>query len=59
MHLLFSKNLGQLEFRESLVKSLLVLDSGVKHSDFKSACIPSFNENSKRLRCTFFMLMPS
>ena len=29
------------------------LDSGVKHSDFKSTCIPSFNENSKRLRCTF------
>jgi hypothetical protein len=26
---------GQLEFRESLVKSLLGLDSGVKHSDFK------------------------
>jgi hypothetical protein len=24
---------GQLEFRESLVKSLLGLDSGVKHSD--------------------------
>ena len=23
------------------------------HSDFKSTCIPSFNENSKRLRCTF------
>ena len=43
---------GQLEFRESLVKSLLGLDSGVKHSDFKSTCIPSFNENSKRLRCT-------
>jgi hypothetical protein len=37
---------GQLEFRESLVKSLLDLDSGV-------TCIPSFNENSKRLRCTF------
>ena len=67
MHLLFSRNLkkenrqkiynlpvhfGQLEFRESLVKSLLGLDSGVKHSDFKSTCIPSFNENSKRLRCT-------
>ena len=29
---------GQLEFRESLVKSLLGLDSGVKHSDFKSTC---------------------
>jgi hypothetical protein len=42
---------GQLEFREYLVKSLLGLDSGVKHSDFKSTCIPSFNENSKRLRC--------
>jgi hypothetical protein len=42
-----------LEFRESLAKSLLGLDSGVKHSDFKSTCIPSFNENSKRLRCTF------
>ena len=44
---------GQLEFRESLVKSLLGLDSGVKHSDFKCTCIPSFNENSNRLRCTF------
>ena len=42
---------GQLEFRESLVKSLLGLDSGVKHSDCKFTCIPSFNENSKRLRC--------
>jgi hypothetical protein len=41
---------GKLEFRESLVISLLGLDSGVKHSDFKSTCIPSFNENSKRLR---------
>ena len=29
---------GQLEFRESLAKSLLGLDSGVKHSDFKSTC---------------------
>ena len=68
MHLLFSRNLkkenpqkfdnlpvhfGQLEFRESLVWSLLGLDFGVKHSDFKSTCIPSFNENSKRLRCNF------
>jgi hypothetical protein len=44
---------GQLEFRESLVWSLLGLDFGVKHSDFKSTCIPSFNENSKRLRCNF------
>ena len=44
---------GQLEFRESLVKCLLGLDSGVKHSDFKSTCIPSFNKKSKRLRCTF------
>jgi hypothetical protein len=44
---------GQLEFRESLGKSLLGLDSGVKHSDFKCTCIPSFNENSNRLRCTF------
>ena len=31
-------HVGQLEFRESLVKSLLGLDSGVKHSDFKSTC---------------------
>ena len=44
---------GQLEFRESLVKSLLGLDSGVKHSDFKCTCMPSFNENSNRLRCIF------
>ena len=44
---------GQLEFRESLVNIVLGLDSGVKHSDFKSTCISSFNETSKRLRCTF------
>jgi hypothetical protein len=44
---------GQLEFRESLVKFLFGLDSVVKHSDFKSTCILTFNENSKRLRCTF------
>ena len=44
---------GQLEFRESLVKLLFGLDSVVKHSDFKSTCILTFNENSKRLRCTF------
>jgi hypothetical protein len=44
---------GQLEFRESFVNTLLGLEYGVKHSDFKSTCIPSFNENSKRLRCTF------
>ena len=43
----------QLEFRESLVKSVLGLDSGVKHSDLKSTCIPSFNENTKSLRCNF------
>jgi hypothetical protein len=30
---------GQLEFRESFVKSLLGLESGVKHSDFKSTCM--------------------
>jgi hypothetical protein len=44
---------GQLEFRESFVKSLLGLESGVTHFDFKSTCIPSFNGNSKRLRSTF------
>ena len=52
-------HVGQLEFRESLVKSLLGLDSGVKHSDFKSTCIPSFNENSKRQDVLFAMIMPS
>jgi hypothetical protein len=35
---------GQLEFRESLAKSLLGLDSGVKHSDFKCTCIPSYRD---------------
>jgi hypothetical protein len=33
---------GQLEFRESLVKSLLGLDFGVKLFDFKSTCISFF-----------------
>jgi hypothetical protein len=47
----FSKaHFGQLEFRESFVKSLLGLDSGVKHSDFKSTCIPSFNEHTDLLK---------
>ena len=43
---------GQLEFRESLVRSLLDVGSlEKKHESF--ACTPSFNENSNRLRCTF------
>ncbi|CAG2211910.1 unnamed protein product [Mytilus edulis] len=40
---------GQLEFRESLVRSLLDVGSlEKKHESF--ACTPSFNENSNRLR---------
>ncbi|CAC5385446.1 unnamed protein product [Mytilus coruscus] len=43
---------GQYEYRESLVRSLLDVESlEKKHESF--ACTPVFNENSNRLRCTY------
>jgi hypothetical protein len=44
---------GQLEFRESLAKSLLGLDSGVKHSDFNHLVKQSLSGEKQRFTLQF------